>query len=147
MAYIVELPTKLVLILFPLLPTSTLNALAQTCHRLRKIFQRDLESRLTRTLGRSLPPWTVESRPHIIRRLVFPPHSIHPDNGYWRWTERSIHIAVQAGKHRDCIPAPRGGCGSFRGTRHGRPCEASSPLGVKHTISQKLRGGGQRERR
>jgi ankyrin repeat protein len=44
-----------------------------------------------------LLPWAAESRPHIIRKLVSPPHSIHPDDGYWRWTERPLHIAVQAG--------------------------------------------------
>ncbi|KAJ7896258.1 ankyrin repeat-containing domain protein [Mycena olivaceomarginata] len=97
MANIVERPTELILLLPPLLRTSTLNALAQTCGRLWEILHRDLELRLTPALGRSLMLWAAKSRPHIIRKLIFAPHSIDPDDGYWRWTQRPLHIAVQAG--------------------------------------------------
>ncbi|KAJ6478059.1 ankyrin repeat-containing domain protein [Mycena vitilis] len=96
--YFADLPPELILLLPPLLPrTASLNALALTCRRLRDILQPELESRLTPTLARRLLLWAAESKPHIVAKLLSPPHCVCPREEYAFGTETPLHIAAQAG--------------------------------------------------
>ncbi|KAJ7227877.1 ankyrin repeat-containing domain protein [Mycena haematopus] len=93
--YFEEFPPELVLLLSPLLPTPFLNALALTCHRFHGILQLELESRITPDLGWELLLWAAGSRPHIVAKLLSPPHSIHPTDN--KWGQNPLHIAVDSG--------------------------------------------------
>ncbi|KAJ7646584.1 ankyrin repeat-containing domain protein [Roridomyces roridus] len=92
-----ELPTELVLQISLFLPLSSLNVLLLTCTRLHEILQPELESRLTSDLARDLLLWaSEESKPHIVAKLLSPPHSVNPsDYGFNK--EKPIHVATEAG--------------------------------------------------
>ncbi|KAJ7645151.1 ankyrin repeat-containing domain protein [Mycena polygramma] len=95
--YFEELPPELIALLPPSLSIASLNALSLTCRRLHEILQPQLESRITPQLARELLLWAAASRPHIVKKLLSPPHSIHPDPGngapmYW-----PLHVAAKAG--------------------------------------------------
>ncbi|KAJ7648649.1 ankyrin repeat-containing domain protein [Mycena polygramma] len=93
-----DLPPELILLLPPLLPrTASLNALALTCRRLHDILQPELESRLTPALARRLLLWAAESKPHIVAKLLSPPHCVRPGEECEFGTETPLHIAAQAG--------------------------------------------------
>ncbi|KAJ6481080.1 ankyrin repeat-containing domain protein [Mycena sanguinolenta] len=94
-SYFQDFPPELVLLLFPLLTTATLNALALTCRRLHEILQPELESLITPELGRELLLWAAKSRPVIVAKLLSPPHSVDPAQSFWG--RNALHIAVNAG--------------------------------------------------
>ncbi|KAJ7486567.1 ankyrin repeat-containing domain protein [Mycena latifolia] len=94
-SYFDELPPELISLLPLSLPTASLNALAQTSRRLHEILQPSLESRLTPELGWDLLMWAAASKPHIVSKLLSPPHLIHP-NTHGRWHETPLHIAAKA---------------------------------------------------
>ncbi|KAJ7698149.1 ankyrin repeat-containing domain protein [Mycena rosella] len=90
-----ELPPELVLLLPRTLSLASLNALVRTCRRLREILQPELESRLSPQLGRKLLLWAAPWKPHIITKLLSPPHSISP-NGYGFFSPTPLHVAAKA---------------------------------------------------
>ncbi|KAJ7122319.1 hypothetical protein C8R44DRAFT_876615 [Mycena epipterygia] len=71
-----DLPPELIALFPSSLPTASLNALALTCLRLHEILQPQLESRITPELGHELLCWAATSKPHIVLKLLSPPHSI-----------------------------------------------------------------------
>ncbi|KAJ6514285.1 ankyrin repeat-containing domain protein [Mycena vitilis] len=98
--YFEELPPELIALLPPSLPIASLNALALTCRRLHEILQPELESRITPQLARKLLLWAAASKPHIVKKLLAPPHSMHPDPGNGApmyWCETPLHVAAKAG--------------------------------------------------
>ncbi|KAJ6511650.1 ankyrin repeat-containing domain protein [Mycena vulgaris] len=96
MDYFDKLPPELISLLPPWLSTASLNALVLTCRRLHEILQPELESRITLNLGRRLLLWAAASKPHIVRKLLSPPHSIPPNvPGFFSPTP--LHVASQAG--------------------------------------------------
>lgn len=96
--YLAELPPEIISLLPPLLSTPCLNALTQTCWRLHEILQPVLESRITSELAQELLQWAAASKPHIVSKLLSPPHSITPGAGYRPyWSETPLHIAARAG--------------------------------------------------
>ncbi|KAF8217166.1 ankyrin repeat-containing domain protein [Mycena galopus ATCC 62051] len=99
--YFEELPPELILLVAPFLPTASLNALVLTCLRLREILQPELEMRITQDIdfARSILLWAADSRPHIVKKLVSPPHSLHPSptNRPGRPSQNPLFIAVTAG--------------------------------------------------
>ncbi|KAK7024831.1 ANK-REP-region domain-containing protein [Favolaschia claudopus] len=76
--YLNELPPELILLLSPSLSTASLNALASTSRRTHGILQPELESRITPELGQKLLFWASGCNTHLVRKLLSPPHSIHP---------------------------------------------------------------------
>ncbi|KAJ7747459.1 ankyrin repeat-containing domain protein [Mycena maculata] len=90
--YFAEVPPELILLLPPLLSTSSLNAFALGCYRLCEILQPELESRITPELAQELLLWAAPSKPHIVAKLVSPPHSVNPNS-----THGYLHVAVEAG--------------------------------------------------
>jgi hypothetical protein len=101
MSYLDEFPPELVLLLSILLAPETLNALALTCRRLHEILQPELESRITPELAGRLLRWaTANSKPYLVAKFLFPPHSTHPTppgGGNWYISETVLHIAAQSG--------------------------------------------------
>jgi hypothetical protein len=97
--YFAEFPPELILLLPPSLSMASLNALTLTCRRLHETLQPELESRITPQLARELLLWAAASKPHIVAKLLSPPHSIHPDpgDGSWFWHQTALHIAARAG--------------------------------------------------
>ncbi|KAJ6582134.1 ankyrin repeat-containing domain protein [Mycena capillaripes] len=96
--YFDRLPPELILELCASLSTASLNWLALTCRSLHEILQPELECRITPELARELLPWAAVLKPHIVAKLLAPPHSVHPDEGY---RGAPLHIAVNAG-NTDC---------------------------------------------
>ncbi|KAF8217152.1 ankyrin repeat-containing domain protein [Mycena galopus ATCC 62051] len=98
-AYFDSLPPELVLKLCPLLPVTSLNALTLTCRRLHQILQADLDSLITPRLARELLMWAAASKPHIIRKLLSRPYSMHPDHlrEHLFWPQTPLHVATKAG--------------------------------------------------
>ncbi|KAJ7829429.1 ankyrin repeat-containing domain protein [Mycena olivaceomarginata] len=96
-----ELPPELILLHSPLLSIASLNALALTCRRLHEIIQPELDRRITPELGQALLLWAAASRPHIVLKLLSPPHSIHPSppppDGWRASPQTALHIAAEAG--------------------------------------------------
>ncbi|KAJ7752917.1 ankyrin repeat-containing domain protein [Mycena metata] len=93
--YFEDVPPELILVLATSLSTASLNALGQTCDRLYKMLQPELESRITPELARDLLVWAAPSKPHIVGKLLAPPHSVPPNpRGVWK---SPLHIAAQAG--------------------------------------------------
>ncbi|KAJ7679149.1 ankyrin repeat-containing domain protein [Mycena polygramma] len=69
-----------------------------TCRRLREVLQPELEARITPALGWRLLLWAAASRPHIVAKLIAPPHSVDPGTvGAYGSNETPHHIATQAG--------------------------------------------------
>ncbi|KAJ7175134.1 ankyrin repeat-containing domain protein [Mycena crocata] len=98
MDYFAQLPPELIALISASLPISCLNALALTCRRLREILQPDLESRITPLLRRTLLHWAAASKPHIIVKLLSPPHPTSLAGEYERfWVETPLHVAAKAG--------------------------------------------------
>ncbi|KAF7356110.1 ANK-REP-REGION domain-containing protein [Mycena venus] len=93
--YFEEFPPELILLLSPSLSTISLNALASTCRRFHEILQPELDGRITPELGRELLIWTAESKPHIIAKLLSPPHSI-PPSPTSLWSMTALHVAAKA---------------------------------------------------
>ncbi|KAJ7148566.1 ankyrin repeat-containing domain protein [Mycena crocata] len=96
MDYFAEIPPELILLLPPSLSSASLNALALTCPRLYEILQPELECRLTPHLGQKLLPWASESRPHLVSKLLSPPHSVKPCASTLRDLP-PLHIAARVG--------------------------------------------------
>ncbi|KAJ6591150.1 ankyrin repeat-containing domain protein [Mycena vulgaris] len=96
MDYFDDLPPELIALLPFSLSTSSLNALALTCHRLHEILQPELEARITPELAHELLHDAAASKPHIVRKILSPPHSITP-TGYGYFSETPLHIAASAG--------------------------------------------------
>jgi hypothetical protein len=92
-----ELPPELISLLPPTLSTGALNALALTCRRLHAILQPELEARITPELGKELLFWAANSKPHIVAKLLAPPHLIKPNEGYESEDMTPLHVAVEAG--------------------------------------------------
>ncbi|KAJ6582313.1 ankyrin repeat-containing domain protein [Mycena capillaripes] len=95
--YFEELPPELILLLPPSLSIASLNALVSTCRRLHEILQSELDSRITTELAHDLLLWAAASNPHIITKLLSPPYSIHPTEGYDDPDETPLHVAAEAG--------------------------------------------------
>ncbi|KAJ6530104.1 ankyrin repeat-containing domain protein [Mycena capillaripes] len=92
-----ELPPELILLLCVFLSTPSLNALGLTCNRLHEILQPELESRITPELSRGLLQWAVRaSKPHIVAKLLSPPHSVVPEKDLVYLGETDLHIATKA---------------------------------------------------
>ncbi|KAJ6513537.1 ankyrin repeat-containing domain protein [Mycena vulgaris] len=96
MNYFDELPPELIGLLPPWLSTVSLNALVLTCRRMRDILQPELESRITPQLGRQLLLWAAAAKPHIVAKLLSPPHSIPPNAR--RSFKAPLHVAASAGQ-------------------------------------------------
>jgi ankyrin repeat protein len=94
--YFEEFPPELILLLPPLLATASLNALASTGHRLHEVLQPELENRLTPEMGQELLLWAAASKPHIVAKLLSPPHLIHPNPSGW-FNKTALHVAAKAG--------------------------------------------------
>ncbi|KAJ7727067.1 ankyrin repeat-containing domain protein [Mycena metata] len=93
--YFENVPPELILVLAPSLSTTSLNALGQTCDRLHKMLQPELESRITPELAQDLLVWAAPSKPHIIAKFLAPPHFVPPNPpGVWK---SPLHIAAEAG--------------------------------------------------
>ncbi|KAF7330906.1 ANK-REP-REGION domain-containing protein [Mycena venus] len=92
-----ELPLELISLFVPILSTASLNALALTCHRLHQILQPELEARITPELGKELLLWAAASKAHIVAKLLAPPHSIKPNEGYGAEDLTPLHAAAKAG--------------------------------------------------
>ncbi|KAJ6582251.1 ankyrin repeat-containing domain protein [Mycena capillaripes] len=102
--YFEDLPPELILVISPSLSTASLNAFALTCRRLREILQPELESRITPALAQDLLLWAAASKPHIIAKLLSPPHSTppYPDNR-WFWGQTALHVASKAGNTESAL--------------------------------------------
>ncbi|KAJ7148448.1 ankyrin repeat-containing domain protein [Mycena crocata] len=102
MDYFAELPPELITLVSPLLPTTSVNALALTCRRLREILQPELESRITPKLRRLLLLWAADSnlKPHIIVKLLSAPHPTSLAGEYGGpgsyWNKTPLHVAAEA---------------------------------------------------
>ncbi|KAJ7103840.1 ankyrin repeat-containing domain protein [Mycena epipterygia] len=96
MDYFDDLPPELIALLPSSLSTASLNALALTCRRLHEILQPELEARITPELAHELLRGAAASKPHIVRKILSPPHSIKP-TGYGYFSETPLHIAAKAG--------------------------------------------------
>ncbi|KAK7024828.1 ANK-REP-region domain-containing protein [Favolaschia claudopus] len=94
--YLSELPPELILVLSPSLSTASLNALISTSRRTHEILQPELECRLTPKLGQELLLWASDSKPHIVAKLLSPPHSIHPSPGNGWYDKTALHVAAKA---------------------------------------------------
>ncbi|KAF7370099.1 O-methyltransferase family 3 protein [Mycena sanguinolenta] len=94
--YFEKIPPELILQLSPSLSTASLNALALTCRRLHTTIQPDLETRITPELARKLLLWAAAAHPHIVAKLLSPPHSLHPDPGLLS-CQTPLHVAAKAG--------------------------------------------------
>ncbi|KAJ7103843.1 ankyrin repeat-containing domain protein [Mycena epipterygia] len=94
--YFEQLPPELISLLPPSLSTSVLNALVLTCCRLREILQPELEARITPELGKELLLWAAASKPHIVAKLLSPPHLIHPSEGYGQDAKTPLHVAAES---------------------------------------------------
>ncbi|KAJ7166684.1 ankyrin repeat-containing domain protein [Mycena filopes] len=94
--YFEDLPPELILALVPFVLTAqSLNALAQSCRRLYGILQPELESLITPAVARDLLVWAASSRPHIVQKMLAPPHSIPPTPpSVWK---TPLHIAAESG--------------------------------------------------
>ncbi|KAJ7896079.1 ankyrin repeat-containing domain protein [Mycena olivaceomarginata] len=92
-----ELPPELISLLPPALSTGALNALALTCRRLHVILQPELEARITPELGKELLFWAADSKPHVVAKLLAPPHLIKPNEGYELEDMTPLHVAAEAG--------------------------------------------------
>ncbi|KAJ7620984.1 ankyrin repeat-containing domain protein [Roridomyces roridus] len=92
-----EFPPELILALTPSLSTASLNTLTQTCHRFYAILQPELDSRITPELGVKLLPWASASHPHIVTKLLSPPHSINPNVQPHYATKAPLHVAAETG--------------------------------------------------
>jgi ankyrin repeat protein len=91
-----KLPPELISLLPPTLSIGALNALALTCRRLHAILQPELEARITPELGRELLFWAAGSKPHIVAKLLAPPHLINPNEGYELEEKTPLHVATEA---------------------------------------------------
>ncbi|KAJ6520965.1 ankyrin repeat-containing domain protein [Mycena vulgaris] len=97
MNYFDELPPELISLLPPRLSTVSLGALILTCRRMREILQPELESRITPQLGRQLLLWAAASKPHIVAKLLSPPHFIPPNVPRF-FAKAPLHVAASAGQ-------------------------------------------------
>ncbi|KAJ6511632.1 ankyrin repeat-containing domain protein, partial [Mycena vulgaris] len=97
MNYFDELPPELIGLLPPWLSTASLHALVLTCRRMRDILQPELESRITPQLGRQLLLWAAAAKPHIVAKLLSPPHSIPPNVPRF-FNKAPLHVAASAGQ-------------------------------------------------
>ncbi|KAJ7273781.1 ankyrin repeat-containing domain protein [Mycena rebaudengoi] len=88
-----QLTPELILLLPPSLSTASLNSLILTCRRLWEVLQPELEARITPVLAREILLWAAASKPHIVKKLLSPPHSVHPTTAYSR---TPLHIAAGA---------------------------------------------------
>ncbi|KAJ7232816.1 ankyrin repeat-containing domain protein [Mycena rebaudengoi] len=88
-----QLAPELILLLPSSLSTASLNSLILTCRRLWEVLQPELEARITPALARQILPWAAASKPHIIKKLLSPPYSVHPSATYGR---TPLHIAAGA---------------------------------------------------
>ncbi|KAK7024829.1 ankyrin repeat-containing domain protein [Favolaschia claudopus] len=95
--YLSEFPPELILLLSAPLSTASLNALTLTSRRTHEILQPELESRITPKLGEKLLLWASDSKPHIVDKLLAPPHSIHPSPGNGLDNLTALHVAAKAG--------------------------------------------------
>ncbi|KAJ6582322.1 ankyrin repeat-containing domain protein [Mycena capillaripes] len=95
--YFEELPPELILLLAPSFSIASLNALVSNYRRLHEILQSELDSRVTTELAHDLLLWAAASKPNIITRLLSPPYSIHPSEGYDDPDETPLHVAAEAG--------------------------------------------------
>ncbi|KAJ7698065.1 ankyrin repeat-containing domain protein [Mycena rosella] len=91
-----ELPPELILLLPQFLSIGSLSATVMTSRRLREILQPELESRLTPELGWELLPWATGTKPHIVAKLLSPPHSLNPSS-YGLLHQNPLYIATKAG--------------------------------------------------
>ncbi|KAJ7433653.1 ankyrin repeat-containing domain protein [Mycena latifolia] len=91
------LPPEMISLFALSLPPASLNAFILTCRRFHGILQPELEARITPALARTLLDWASTSKPHIVQKLLSPPHSLHPSVGY-QWDGKTpLHTAAQAG--------------------------------------------------
>ncbi|KAJ7247740.1 ankyrin repeat-containing domain protein [Mycena rebaudengoi] len=94
---LLQLTPELILLLPPSLSTASLNSLILTCRRQWKILQPDLEARLTPSLSRQILYWAAASKPHIVKKLLSPPHNKHPSAEYGYFNHTPLHVAADAG--------------------------------------------------
>ncbi|KAJ7625795.1 ankyrin repeat-containing domain protein, partial [Roridomyces roridus] len=82
------------------LDTASLNALIQTCHRLYTVLDPEFQARITAELGKRILLWAAkESKPHVVSKLLAPPHLVNPNEapGSRSGSLTALHAAVQAG--------------------------------------------------
>ncbi|KAJ6545228.1 ankyrin repeat-containing domain protein [Mycena capillaripes] len=96
MNHLDELPPELISLIPASLSTASLGALVVTCRRLHAILQSELDSRITPEVGHGLLLWAAASKPHVVRKLLSPPHSVKP-NGYGLDNMTPLHVAAKAG--------------------------------------------------
>ncbi|KAJ7625737.1 hypothetical protein FB45DRAFT_1030073 [Roridomyces roridus] len=94
------LPPELILLFASFLDTASLNALIQTCHHLYTVLDPEFQARITPELGKRILLWgSKESKPHIVSKLLAPPHLVNPneapESGLGGLT--ALHAAVKAG--------------------------------------------------
>ncbi|KAJ7752866.1 ankyrin repeat-containing domain protein [Mycena metata] len=71
-----ELPPELVLLVAPYLPA---------------------ESRITPKLAEDLLLWASDSKLHIVKKMLAPPHSVRPSpETSWHWSPSALHVAAKA---------------------------------------------------
>nr|GAT48800.1 predicted protein [Mycena chlorophos] len=92
-----DLPAELVLAISDDLPIRSLNALAQTCRSMHEVLGLELENRLTPALARDILPVAIRrGQTHTVAKLLAPPHSLDPEDGF------SLLVAASRG-HSDVV--------------------------------------------
>ncbi|KAJ7859360.1 ankyrin repeat-containing domain protein [Mycena olivaceomarginata] len=92
-----EFPPELILLLSNFLSTPSLNALGSTCRSVHEILQPELESRITPDLALGLLHWAVRaSKPHIVAKLLSPPHLVDPGKDSVYFSETDLLVAAKA---------------------------------------------------
>ncbi|KAF7356127.1 O-methyltransferase family 3 protein [Mycena venus] len=92
-----EFPPELILLLSNFLSTPSLNALGSTCRRVHEILQPELESRITPEFALDLLHWAVRaSKPHIVAKLLSPPHLVPPEKDNVYLSETDLLVAAKA---------------------------------------------------
>ncbi|KAF8198677.1 ankyrin repeat-containing domain protein [Mycena galopus ATCC 62051] len=92
-----EFPPELILLFSNFLSLPSLNALGSTCRRVHEILQPELEARITPEFAQSLLRWAVRaSKPHIVAKLLSPPHLVPPEKDIVYLGETDLLAAVKA---------------------------------------------------
>ncbi|KAJ7646655.1 ankyrin repeat-containing domain protein [Roridomyces roridus] len=98
--YFDSVPPELIFLLSTSLSNASLNSFISTCHRFHEILQPELESRLTPALAKALLHWAAAAKPHIVAKLLAPPHSVCADhrqsNSQLFGPPTPLHLAVRA---------------------------------------------------
>ncbi|KAF7336947.1 hypothetical protein MVEN_02131100 [Mycena venus] len=98
MDYFEDIPPELLPSISQYLSIDTLNALVLTCRRLHTILQPELEARITPENGWRILLWAAAAKPHVVAKLLSPPHSISPGTiREYGFNDTPLHIAAETG--------------------------------------------------